>query len=129
MRRVFMFVVLSGIALSSNALAQVAGKWTGEQVGPGPRNPVVLEIKVTGSNLTGTYAMGSNPPVQISNGKVNGGKITFTTGQELRGNKIEQAWNGEVKGDELILTRGILVNGLTYRGRGYDQPVKLIRAK
>jgi len=129
MRRLFMLVILSGLVLSSNAFAQIAGKWTGEQVGPGPRNPVVLEIKVTGSNVTGTYAMGANPPIPISNGKVNGGKITFTTDQELRGNKIEQAWNGEVNGDELILTRTILVNGRTYRGRGYDEPVKLTRAR
>jgi hypothetical protein len=90
---------------------------------------VVLDIKASGSTTTGTYAMGTNPPVAISNVKVNGSKITFTTAQELRGNSIEQAWTGEVKGDEMVLTRGILVNGRGYRGRGYDVPVKLTRVK
>ncbi len=128
MKRAFMFILLA-IVLSGNAVAQVAGKWVGEQAGPGPRESVVLEIKVNGSNVTGTYAMGTNTPVPIANTKINGSKITFTTGQDIRGNRIEQAWNGELKGDELILTRMIQLNGRGYRGRGYDVPVKLTRAK
>src|SRR5262245_36730147 len=121
--------VLLVAVIAGTAFAQVAGKWTGGQKGPGPPMPVVLELKVSGSTLTGTYVMGTNPPVQIANGKVNASKVTFSTAQALRGNKIETAWTGEAKGDELLLTRQILVNGRDYGGRGSHEPVKLTRAK
>jgi hypothetical protein len=86
------------------AQGQIAGKWTGEQQGRGGAQPVTLELKVEGSTVTGTLKTGDNT-AQISDGKLDGTKVSFKTTQNRRGNNVQINWSGEVKGDELTLTR------------------------
>jgi uncharacterized membrane protein YgcG len=86
------------------AQGQVAGKWTGEQQGRGGAQPVTLELKVDGSTLTGSLKTGDNT-AQISDGKLDGTKVSFKTTQNRGGNDVQISWTGEVKGDELTLTR------------------------
>jgi hypothetical protein len=64
--------------LSTAAFAQSpAGKWTGEMQGRGGAQPVVLELAVSGTALTGTITFGQGMPITISEGKVDGNKVTF----------------------------------------------------
>jgi len=86
------------------AQGQVAGKWTGEQQGRGGAQPVTLELNVSGSTVTGTLKTGDNT-AQISDGKLDGTKVSFKTTQNRGGNDVQINWTGEVKGDELTLTR------------------------
>jgi hypothetical protein len=86
------------------AQGQVAGKWTGEQQGRGGAQPVTLELKVDGSTVTGTFKTGDNT-AQIADGKLDGTKVSFKTTQNRGGNNVQINWSGEVKGDELTLTR------------------------
>jgi len=86
------------------AQAGAAGKWTGEQQGRGGAQPVTLELKADGNNLTGTMTTVQNA-VQISDGKVDGSKVSFKTTQNRNGNDVQVTWSGEIKGDELTLTR------------------------
>jgi len=79
----------------------VAGKWTGETQGRGGTQPVTLDVKADGS---GTLTQGQNTS-QLTDGKVDGMKITFTTTQNFNGNEVKIMWSGEVKGDEMTLTR------------------------
>jgi hypothetical protein len=93
--------ILSALAF---AQAGAAGKWTGEQQGRGGAQMVTLELKADGNNLTGTMTTGQNA-AQISDGKVDGSKISFKTTQNRNGNDVQVTWSGEIKGDELTLTR------------------------
>jgi hypothetical protein len=96
-------VVMSGLVYAQG----VAGKWTGEQPGRGgnPGQPITLELKVSGSTVTGTMKTGDGDPVQISDGKVDGMKVSFTTSINRGGNDFQIMYSGEVNGDELTLMR------------------------
>ena len=94
------------LALTAAGFAQsVAGKWTGEQQGRGGTQPVTLDVKADGTKLTGTLTTGENA-VTIQDGMVmDGGKIMFKTTQNRNGNDVTVSFTGEMKGDELTLTR------------------------
>ena len=84
----------------------VDGKWAGEQAaGRGGPQPVTLELKSSGTALTGTMKIGENAAVQIADGKVDAGKVSFKTTQTFGGNEVQITWDGEMKGDELTLNR------------------------
>src|SRR5438128_1121111 len=106
MKTVLFFVAVLFV-MSALVFAQggVAGKWTGEQQGRGGTQPVTLDLKADGGKLTGTLTTGQNAPVQIADGKADGMNVSFTTTQSFGGNDVQIMWSGEVKGDELTLTR------------------------
>jgi hypothetical protein len=106
MKKQLILAVCVVVGLSAPAFAQsVAGKWTGEQQGRGGAQPVTLEVKADGNKLTGTMTTGENS-VMIQDGMVmDGGKIMFKTTQNRNGNDVTISFTGEMKGDELTLTR------------------------
>lgn len=124
MKRVSL-VVAALFVMSVLVFAQggVAGKWTGEAQGRGGAQPVTLDVKADGGKLTGTLMQGQNSS-PIADGKVDGMKISFTTTQNFNGNDVQITWSGEVKGDELTLTRS---GGRGGGGRG-PQPITLKRS-
>jgi hypothetical protein len=78
--------VMTILLVASFALmaADVSGKWTFEQPGRGgnPGRPVTITLKADGSTLTGTMPAGGRggapaDPIAISDGKVDGDKISF----------------------------------------------------
>ena len=93
------------VSIAGAALAQsVAGKWTGEQQGRGGTQAVTLEVKADGAKLTGTLLAGENKS-EIQEGMIEGAKVMFKTVQDFGGNSITIQYTGELKGDELTLTR------------------------
>jgi hypothetical protein len=81
------------------AQSSVAGTWSDATL--------TLELKTDRDNLTGVVTEGQTGRFEISNGSVDGSKLRFSTNARLNGNDVVIEWNGEVKGDELTLTRGI----------------------
>jgi hypothetical protein len=65
------------LATSVGFAQSPAGKWTGEMQGRGGAQPVTLDLTVKGTTLTGTITLGQGQPVEITEGKVEGNKITF----------------------------------------------------
>ena len=58
--------------------ADVTGSWTGEIKGPdGNGFQITFTLKQDGTNLTGTVAGPQGDPIAITDGKVDGDKITF----------------------------------------------------
>src|SRR5262245_19105138 len=105
----FVFVLAALFALTVFAFAQgsVAGKWTGETQGRGGPQPITLELKVSGSTLTGTYTAGQAPPFEITEGKVvDASTITFKRSQAGRGGgePVVLTITGKLAGNELTLT-------------------------
>jgi hypothetical protein len=96
--------------------ADVSGKWTYEQAGRqgGQPRPVTLDLKASGATLTGTVTgMGGRggggggtppPPAQITNGKIDGDKISFEVKRAGRdGAEMVTKYEGTVSGSELKL--------------------------
>lgn len=102
------------------AADNITGKWVYEQQGRGGGNPtqVTLDLKASGSTLTGTIlqpmggrrgggdAGGAPPapaPVEIKNGKVDGDKISFDVVRDRGGQTMTTKYEGTVSGGELKL--------------------------
>ena len=106
--------VLTILLIASFALmaADVSGKWTYEGPGRGgnPGRPVTITLKADGATLTGTVPAGGRPggdtpppPVDITDGKVDGNNISFTVKREFNGNSVVIKYEGVLTGDELKL--------------------------
>ena len=101
-----------GLALLACAFlamaADVSGKWTMEQGGRPDGSPRVstFEFNVDGNTLTGTLTApgrgGAGPTVtQISNGKVDGDKISFDVTRQMQGYSFTTKYVFTVNGDEM----------------------------
>ncbi len=116
MTKKLLFVMTILLALTVvAAAADVTGKWTYEQQGRGggPPRQVTITLKQDGNNLTGTVpgfgrggggGGGTPPPEQeISNGKVDGDKISFEVKREMQGQTMVTKYEGTVSGSEMKL--------------------------
>jgi hypothetical protein len=88
--------------------ADATGKWTMEQPGRGGGPPRVstIDLKVDGAKLTGSLTApgrGGGDPVAapISNGKVDGDKISFDVVRDFGGNSMTMKYEFTVKADEM----------------------------
>ncbi len=110
------------LAFTATALAAdaITGKWVWESRGfgfgggGGAPMKTTLTLKADGAKLTGTITVPSfagGPPdpgsapqmedVQISNGKIDGDKISFEVTREMMGNTRTTKYEGVVTGGEL----------------------------
>jgi hypothetical protein len=86
--------------------ADVTGKWVAQVPGRGGNaTETTFNLKQDGSTVTGTVS-GGRGDQPISDGKVDGDKISFNVNLEFNGNKVTQAYTGTVSGDEMKLSRG-----------------------
>ena len=89
--------------------ADVSGKWTFEQPGRGgnPGRPVTITLKADGNKLTGSVPGmgrgGDAPPIEITDGKVDGNNVSFSVKREFNGNSFVTKYEGVVNGDEMKL--------------------------
>jgi len=105
----FVMTILFVVAFVALA-ADVSGKWTYQQPGFNGGDPIAVTItlKADGATLTGSVPGmgrgGNAPPIEITNGKVDGDKIYFEVSRQGRGgNTTVTKYEGTVSGDELKL--------------------------
>lgn len=106
----FVTAILLVVAIGAFA-ADVSGKWSFEQQGRGggPARQVTITLKQDGDKLTGEVpGMGRGgdappAPTQITNGKVDGDKVSFDVVREFQGNKMTTKYEGVVTGGEMKL--------------------------
>lgn len=115
-------LLLLALAATSMFAADVTGKWTGEMQGRNGPQTVTFTFKAEGSQLTGTVTTprGDNP---ISEGKVDGDKISFTQTMQFQQQEVKLLYKGTVSGDEIKMTRE------REGGDGRAQEMTLKRAK
>jgi len=101
--------ILFAAAFSAFA-ADVTGKWTYEQAGRGGGAPMsrTITLKADGGKLTGNvpgFAMPGETaaPVEISNAKIDGDKVTFDVKMDFGGNEFITKYEGVVTGDQMKL--------------------------
>ena len=97
---VVVLMLLAGVSLA--AQSGLAGTWTGVDQN---KHPVTLELAVKGEEATGTLAVGPDPMKTLTNGKVQGTTVTFTTPIMMNGRETTIDWRGELKDDRLTFTR------------------------
>src|SRR3954451_23222035 len=80
--------------------ADANGKWTAEMQGPGGNTrTVTMNLKTDGSKLTGTVSGGRGSDTEISDGKVDGNEISFSSTREFNGNKMTSTYKGKLDGE------------------------------
>ena len=85
--------------------SDVSGKWVASVPGrDGQARDVTYNLKADGGALTGTVT-GMRGDMQISDGVVDGDKITFKTKAEYNGNTFVMNYQGVVSGDEIKFTQ------------------------
>lgn len=98
----------------------VAGKWSGEEQRRGNvTHPVALELIVKGSEVTGTVSVGPDPIKTVTDGKVEGAAVTFTTAGMMNGREIWMTWRGTLNDNELTFVRPL--------GTGPSMPPLVLR--
>ncbi len=103
-------LVVALISIPAFAQTGVAGKWVGELSaadGHGVSQPITLELKLDGQTLSGTVTEGALEARPILSAAVEGTTVTFRTTRNLGGSDINVNWKGELKGEDLAMTREI----------------------
>jgi len=80
--------------------ADVTGTWTGEMGGGNGGFQISFTFKQDGPKLTGTVQGPQGDPIAISEGKVDGDKISF----KVSFNGMVISHEGTIKGDQITLT-------------------------
>jgi hypothetical protein len=97
----------TGLALALTSVsalaADVSGTWNADTVGPdGQSYPLTFTFKQDGAKLTGTVQGPQGDPIEISNGKVDGNKLSFEV--SFNGITISHAGTVNDAGDEIKLS-------------------------
>jgi hypothetical protein len=94
---IFAIIIFSAVAAFG---ADVTGSWTGTASGGGGDFQLTFNFKQDGAKLTGSVTGPQGDPLEITDGKIDGGKLSFTV--SFNGMKITP--DGLVKGaDEIDL--------------------------
>ncbi len=105
--RALVFTGLAGVACLAYA-ADVSGKWTTSfdtQVG---KQSYAYEFKVQGAALTGTAKGNLITDSVLSDGKVDGSKISFVEKGSYMGMPLSFNYSGEIVGDEIHFKRELM---------------------
>lgn len=103
-------LVVAVMAVAAYGQTGLAGKWVGELSaadGHGVSQPITLDLKVEGDAVSGTVAEGALEARPIMGASTEGTTVTFRTTRNLGGSDINVNWKGELKGEDLTLTREI----------------------
>lgn len=93
-----MLVTMATVAVAQN---KIDGKWESSMQGPqGNAITQTFTFKTEGNNLTGTVT-GRRGDTPISDGKVDGNKITFTVTRQTQNGEMKAAYSGTVEGDTI----------------------------
>jgi len=105
-----MLLVVALMSVPAYAQTGVAGKWVGELSaadGHGVAQPITVDLKVEGETLSGTVTEGALEARPIAGASIAGTTVTFRTTRNLGGSDINVNWKGELKSEDLALTREI----------------------
>lgn len=103
-RSVTGLMALAALTLWMSFAADIDGKWTAQVEGRNGARTQTLMLKASGNTLTGTLEGGRGCGVEISNGVIDGGNVSFSVVREFRGNQVTQEYKGTVSGGELKLS-------------------------
>jgi hypothetical protein len=110
--------LMMAFTAASAFAADVTGSWTGKMTGPnGDGFQLTFNLKVDGTKLTGTVTGPQGDPLDITDGKIDGDKLSFNVSFNgmtimdegvINGDTIKltaKTDGGEIPGGEMTLTR------------------------
>ena len=101
----FPIAAMAILLVMTASAADVAGKWVGPMpTRDGQTRETTFDFKASGDKLTGTMS-GPQGAVEIKDGKISGGDISFKVSFDAGGNTIVLLFNGTVSGDQIKFTR------------------------
>ncbi len=109
--RILSLLALLGVFSFVAAAADVSGTYKAEVAGRnGNTQTITINLKADGANLTGAMvnARGETP---ISDGKVDGNKVSFNVVRKMQDNEITIKYTGLVDGDSIKFTQTANFNG------------------
>jgi hypothetical protein len=103
-RVLFATSILCAIFACAALAADISGNWSGTmQMGDNPFT-LTYAFKQDGEKLTGTVTGPQGDPLPLSDGKVQGDKLSFFVQVDMGGNPTKFSSTGIIKGDEITLT-------------------------
>ena len=121
-KKLFLVATIALVFAFAVMAADATGKWTYEQPGRGggPARQVTITLKQDGNKLTGSvpgFGRGGDnppPPAEITDGKVDGDKVSFTVKRQTPNGEFVTKYEGTISGDEMKLkTTTDMGNGMT----------------
>lgn len=106
MRKLILVGLLLAIGGGLLSAADVTGVWKGSFDYNGTAVPVTFDLKSSEGTITGTVSGLPTPNVEIKDGKLDGGTLTFWIGIEYQGNPVKLVLNGKLSGDQIAFTMG-----------------------
>ena len=103
-KRIFSLCALLALASLMAFAADVTGKWASEPPAGGKGGPQTLTLKQDGTKLTGTLEGGRGGAAELSNGSVDGDKVSFEVKRQVQGNDVVIKYTGTVSGSEMKLS-------------------------
>ena len=96
----FRLAALSCLLAVAAFAADVTGKWTAETQGRNGPQTVTMNLKADGAALTGSIT-GRGGDTAITDGKIDGAKVSFSVKLSFSGNDIVLNYNGVVADDKI----------------------------
>jgi len=110
-----LFLLMAALAMTllttSASAADISGKWKGTAEGPNGAIERTFTFKVDGTKLTGETESQMIGKSTITEGKVEGDKISFTINANFQGNEMKLAYAGTISGDTIKLQVDFAGNG------------------
>jgi opacity protein-like surface antigen len=104
-------VILSGAALA----ADITGSWSGTMSMGDNQFTLTYNFKQEGGTLTGSVVTPNGDALPLSEGKVDGDKLSFAVKTEMNGGTVKFVSSGTIKGEEITITT-------KSEGGGHDFP-------
>ncbi len=104
--RLLSLAALVCLALPAAHAADLSGVWKGTFNFNDADVPTTLNIKVTGTDVTGTVEGLPTSPVDIHDGKVVGDLISFWVNTEYQGETYKLVFKGQIKGEQIDFAFG-----------------------
>jgi len=81
--------------------ADISGTWKGTADTPVGKIERTFVFKVNGNKLTGETTSQMTGTSQITDGKIDGDKVTFTLNMNVQGQDFKLTYTGKITGDEI----------------------------
>lgn len=113
-------VFASFVLMAASAFAaDIDGKWSGNLETPNGPIAIGYDFKSEGATLTGTTTGPDGATVKISDGKIDGNKVSFTVTVDFGGMPVTISYTGEVSGANLKLV-------LDFAGMPFEMALKKV---
>jgi hypothetical protein len=100
LRSALILVILSGAALA----ADISGNWSGTMSMGDNQFTLTYTFKQEGGNLSGSVVTPQGDSLPLTEGKVDGDKISFAIKVDMNGSPVKFVSSGNVKGEEITFS-------------------------